>query len=112
MRPTFVIRHSSFVISHPLPYRPEVLQYIDERGEEVDEVVLATAANWRIAQHVAQQCDFVTHVLASDAETNLSGPAKLAAIRRLCGRQAVRLHWRSSHRFADLAGLAASYSCE
>ena len=51
----------------------------------MDEVVLATAANWRIAQHVAQQCDFVTHVLASDAETNLSGPAKLAAIRSYAG---------------------------
>jgi phosphoserine phosphatase len=68
-----------------LPYRDSVCQYIDREAGEVDEVVLATAANWRIAQHVARECEFIQGVLASDATTNLSGSRKLAAIQAYAG---------------------------
>ena len=63
-----------------LPYRPSVCEYIKGQTGKVDEVVLATAANWRIAKHVAGDCEFIQNVLASDEDTNLSGERKLAAI--------------------------------
>jgi len=64
-----------------LPYRPSVCEYIKGQTGKVEEVVLATAANWRIAKHVAGDCEFIQNVLASDEDTNLSGERKLAAIR-------------------------------
>jgi 4-hydroxybenzoate polyprenyltransferase/phosphoserine phosphatase len=64
-----------------LPYRPSVCEYIEARAAEGEEVVLATAANWRIAKQVAGECKFIQNVLASDEKTNLSGERKLTAIR-------------------------------
>ena len=87
-----------------LPYRPSVCEYIKGQTGKVDEVVLATAANWRIAKHVAGDCEFIQNVLASDEDTNLSGERKLAAIAGIRGRPAFRLHRRSCERLVDLAG--------
>jgi 4-hydroxybenzoate polyprenyltransferase len=65
----------------PLPYRPCVLEYIRSRAAHVDEVVLATAANSRIAGRVATETGLFASVLASDERINLSGQHKLLAIR-------------------------------
>lgn len=67
----------------PLPYQDSVVSYLRERASLQDEIVLATAANQSIADQIAEECGFFSHVLASDETTNLSGEKKLAAIRNL-----------------------------
>lgn len=64
-----------------LPYRAEMIRYLrSQRGKR--SLILATAANERIAHAVARHLQLFDAVLASDARTNLKGPAKLAALRR------------------------------
>ena len=63
-----------------LPYRPEVLKYIDKAKGSGRPVILASASNHRIANEVAEHLGLFTNVLASDADTNLSGQQKLNAI--------------------------------
>jgi len=68
----------------PLPYREEVLRYIRAEVDESRPVVLATAANYRIAEKVAAELGLFTVVMASDDRLNLSGERKLAKIREYC----------------------------
>jgi 4-hydroxybenzoate polyprenyltransferase len=68
-----------------LPYRPEVLSFVREHREAGRRVVLATAADQRIAQSVASHLGLFDEVLASDGKTNLSGQTKLNAIVKLSG---------------------------
>jgi phosphoserine phosphatase len=64
-----------------LPYHRELLAYL--RGERARGrlLVLATGADRKTAQAVAQHLDLFDRVLASDGRTNLTGRTKLAAIR-------------------------------
>lgn len=64
----------------PLPYRESVLRYVRAHANGSGKVVLATAANQRIADRVSQELALFTDVLASDAAENLSGERKLARI--------------------------------
>ena len=63
-----------------LPYRENVVSLIQERRDKGADVILATAANERIAHAVSNHLDLFTSVLASDASTNLSGSRKSSAI--------------------------------
>lgn len=69
----------------PLPYRDEVLRYIRAEVDQSRPVVLATAANYRVAEKVAAELGLFAAVMASDARLNLSGERKLAKIREHCG---------------------------
>jgi 4-hydroxybenzoate polyprenyltransferase/phosphoserine phosphatase len=64
-----------------LPFRESVLRYVREHANGSGPVVLATAANYRVARQVAMEQDLFTDVLASDERLNLSGEQKLAKIR-------------------------------
>jgi 4-hydroxybenzoate polyprenyltransferase len=64
-----------------LPYNRELAAFLRDEQKAGRSLILATAADRRIALRVAQHLDLFDTVLASDGETNLAGPAKLAAIR-------------------------------
>lgn len=67
-----------------LPYRADVVRYLEaQRGTR--RIILATAANERIARRVAEHLPMFDVVLSSDATNNLRGAAKLDAIRRTLG---------------------------
>lgn len=68
-----------------LPYNRELLDFLTREKQRGRRIVLATAANHRYAQQVAEHLELFDDVLASDAHTHLSGENKLAAIRELLG---------------------------
>ncbi len=59
-----------------LPYREEVLEYVKSRRAQGSTIVLATAADTRIAHQVADHLRLFDLILASDGTTNLSGQTK------------------------------------
>ncbi|MDM0107896.1 UbiA family prenyltransferase [Variovorax sp. J22R24] len=64
-----------------LPYRPEVLAMIQAARDKGRRVVLATASDEKFAHEIARHLDLFDAVLASDGDRNLSGAAKLDAIK-------------------------------
>ncbi|UCE88811.1 MAG: UbiA family prenyltransferase [Pseudomonadota bacterium] len=70
-----------------LPFNEELLAYLKEQKEEGRTLVLATAANRRVAEAVAGSVGIFDEVIASDAERNLSGPNKAAALRERFGEK-------------------------
>lgn len=68
-----------------LPYRPEVLALIADWRAQGGRVVLATAADRRAAQAVADHLGVFDAVHASDGTQNLRGAAKAALLTRLYG---------------------------
>jgi 4-hydroxybenzoate polyprenyltransferase/phosphoserine phosphatase len=68
-----------------LPYHRELLSFLREQQALGQVLVLATGADHRIADAVAQHLDLFDTVLASDGQVNLTGRAKLAAIREHVG---------------------------
>jgi phosphoserine phosphatase len=64
-----------------LPYNAALLAYLRQQQEKARLLVLATGADRRIAEAVAQHLGLFDTVLASDGRINLTGRAKLAAIR-------------------------------
>jgi 4-hydroxybenzoate polyprenyltransferase len=69
-----------------LPYRQDVLAFLREEHGRGRPLILATAADRRIALAVAQHLDLFDAVLASDGAVNLAGRRKLAAIKDALGR--------------------------
>jgi len=68
-----------------LPYREEVLDYVESAIAEHRPVVLATAAHRSIAQSVSNHLELFDFVLATDENTNLKGNTKADAIEKLLG---------------------------
>ena len=68
-----------------LPYRPQVLERIKQARTQGRRVVLTTASDRRLALAVAAHLGLFDSVLASDGTVNLSGRAKLDAIRADAG---------------------------
>jgi 4-hydroxybenzoate polyprenyltransferase len=83
-----------------LPYNKRLLEYLRDQYTAGRVLVLATGADRRIADAVADHLNLFDTVLASDGCSNLTGGAKLAAIRRLVGDKGFTYVGNSS---ADLA---------
>lgn len=63
-----------------LPYNPDVLAFLREEKAAGTALVLATAADVRLADAIAAHLDLFDRVIASDAGHNLAGHAKAAAL--------------------------------
>lgn len=70
-----------------LPYREPLLEFLRSEHRAGRKLVLATAADERVAQKVAAHLDIFSTVVASDGVVNLSGSAKLDALERTCGEE-------------------------
>jgi len=68
-----------------LPYNRELLQFLEQQHATGRPIYLATAADSRLAQRVADHLGLFAGVLASDGSTNLAGSNKLAAFRQRFG---------------------------
>lgn len=75
-----------------LPYRPEVLELIDQAKLAGIPVVLATASPRRWASAVAEHLGVFQSVLATDANCNLKGDTKRRAIESLCAAEGWKLY--------------------
>jgi 4-hydroxybenzoate polyprenyltransferase len=63
-----------------LPYRDDVVSFVQEQRAGGRTVILATAASNRLAEPVAEHLDCFDEVLASTAEVNLKGRRKCEAL--------------------------------
>lgn len=68
-----------------LPYRAEVIGFLEEEKARGRHLVLATAADRRLAEGVAKHLGVFDEVIASEDGRNLKGPEKLAALRERFG---------------------------
>jgi phosphoserine phosphatase len=68
-----------------LPYRRQVVDFVQEEQAQGRRLILATAAHRRIAEAVACYLGFFDTVIASDRVYNQKGAFKLAAIRDVVG---------------------------
>ncbi|WP_426744872.1 UbiA family prenyltransferase [Myxococcus faecalis] len=68
-----------------LPYNEELLGFLQEEKAKGRRLVLATAADQRIAQAVASHLGLFAEVHASDGQENLSGARKLAKLKASLG---------------------------
>lgn len=82
-KPTLKRRLTEKAMPHveELPYWPQVLTYLHEQRSQGRRLILATAADPQAAQRVAEHLGLFDGVLASSAQRNLKGKAKLEAIR-------------------------------
>ncbi|MEJ2721780.1 MAG: haloacid dehalogenase-like hydrolase [bacterium] len=63
-----------------LPYNDDVLKFLRDEKDRGRRLILATAANRRVAESVFRYLGLFHDVMASDSHRNLKGPTKLAAI--------------------------------
>lgn len=68
-----------------LPYQPELLAYLIEQHRTGRKIILATAADIRIAHQIAKHLGLFSKVLASNTTLNLSGFRKLEMINHHLG---------------------------
>jgi phosphoserine phosphatase len=68
-----------------LPYHAEVLRFLARERKEGRALILATAADHRIARAVAGHLGLFSHVIATTRDRNLKGHTKLDAIRTEVG---------------------------
>ncbi|MCX7071628.1 MAG: UbiA family prenyltransferase [Gammaproteobacteria bacterium] len=73
-------------VSH-LPYRRDLLEWLRSERSRGRRLVLATAADRRIAEAVAAHLGLFDEVIATDAGDNLAGAGKRAALVRRFGEQ-------------------------
>ena len=66
-----------------LPYRPEVLAFLEEERARGTRLVLATASDERTARDVADHLGIFDAVVASDGSRNEKGSSKAASLRAL-----------------------------
>ncbi|UWZ84025.1 UbiA family prenyltransferase [Occallatibacter riparius] len=76
----FVTDSVSLDVAH-LPYNRELLHYLQAERAKGREIYLATGADVRLAQRVADHLGIFTGVLGSDGTTNLTGKNKLDRLR-------------------------------
>lgn len=70
-----------------LPFRQEVLKFLEERRSQGARIVLATASDRIWAEAISRQLGLFDDLLASDGQHNLKGSAKLEAIQAYCQRK-------------------------
>ncbi|CAA9562190.1 MAG: Integral membrane protein [uncultured Truepera sp.] len=68
-----------------LPYRAPLLSFLKDEQRAGRKLVLATAADARVARQVAAHLGIFSAVVASDGAVNCSGSRKLGALERECG---------------------------
>lgn len=68
-----------------LPYNELVLDYLRAEKAKGRELILATAANEKIAASIAEHLGIFDSVVASDSDTNMSGKRKLERFKELFG---------------------------
>lgn len=68
-----------------LPYRANVVEFLQQEQAKGHRLVLATAANEKIALAVAQHLRIFEEVIASDANTNLKGVTKRDVLQQRFG---------------------------
>jgi 4-hydroxybenzoate polyprenyltransferase/phosphoserine phosphatase len=70
-----------------LPYNDDVLEFLNEEKKKGRKIVLATAANKRIAGAVAKYWKLFDEVIASDAEMNVKGKSKAEILVKAYGEK-------------------------
>lgn len=68
-----------------LPYRPEVLEFLEEQRATGRRLVLATASEERFARSIAEHLGIFDELIATSGETNLKGVAKREALQARFG---------------------------
>lgn len=68
-----------------LPYNPDLLAWLEDQRRQGRPLVLATATHHKFARAIADYLGIFDQVLASDADTNLSGRRKLARLTEAFG---------------------------
>lgn len=76
------VSHNVQIQPQTLPYNGALIEYLREENESGTELVLATAAHRSVAEAVAKHTGLFAEVFSTEGRTNLSGKAKLDAIRR------------------------------
>lgn len=80
----FVTSHVELDVAH-LPYNRKVLHFLQREHTRGRELYLATGADVRLAERVANHLGIFSGVLGSDGTTNLTGEKKLAILRSRFG---------------------------
>lgn len=80
-----IAQHTEFSAEH-LPYNESLLAYLRDQKAKGRQLVLATAAHRSIAEAVSRHLGLFDLVLATDANLNLKGKAKLQAIEDAVGK--------------------------
>lgn len=75
----FVTSHIELDVTH-LPYNRKLLHYLQQERARGRELYLATGADKRLAERVAQHLGIFNGVLGSNGTTNLTGKKKLAIL--------------------------------
>ncbi|MDP2128706.1 MAG: UbiA family prenyltransferase [Pseudohongiella sp.] len=68
-----------------LPYNQELLSWLHTQKANGRRLILCTASDRKIAEAIAAHLDLFDDVMASDGETNLSGPHKAQALTQRFG---------------------------
>jgi 4-hydroxybenzoate polyprenyltransferase len=79
------VTHHVKLAVETLPYRPDVLAFLRQQKAQGRYLVLATAADIRIAEAVAKHLGLFDEVLGSDKNTNLKGIIKRDRLQLLYG---------------------------
>lgn len=82
----YVSQQVTLDVAH-LPYNGKLLQFLIEERDRGRTLYLATGADERLAQRVADHLGIFQGVLASDGATNLTGNHKLDGLRRHLGAE-------------------------
>lgn len=82
----FVYEHSDFKADN-LPYRHELIEYIQHERQQGRKIILATAAYKEIAYKISDFLQCFDGVIATDAQHNLKGVNKFKAIEQKIGRK-------------------------
>lgn len=80
----FVTEHVNLDVAH-LPYNRRLLQFLEREHAHGRVIYLATGADLRLAQRVADHLGIFTGVLASDGANNLTGSSKLDSLQKRFG---------------------------
>jgi 4-hydroxybenzoate polyprenyltransferase/phosphoserine phosphatase len=82
----FVTSHVSLDVAH-LPYNRKLLQFLHDERARGRSIYLATGADARLAERVAEHLGLFAGVLGSDGATNLTGKRKLDRLRGALGER-------------------------
>ena len=80
----FVTENAALDVAH-LPYNRKLVQFLQEEHAQGREICLATGADVRLAQRVADHLGVFDGVLGSDGANNLTGYKKLEILRNRFG---------------------------